>query len=246
MSLTDSESRIRTVRDMLARVEKELLVHTAHMDDIFWQVQAIIRENPAIASGGPFQKWIAQCYADSVTAGARRLADERRDVVSLWRVLEGMVSIAPLLTKSRFVSLHDGALRGGAETLWRDLVGESETLSTRLVRAKQRDLKTALEKVSQFANENVAHLSATPAHAETTFEDVRISIVSAFRLYTWCSQILIGRAYSSPVPRNPRLWLRVFHVPWIQPGQRVPQYRSLDKVLDEESVNQPSGGRGRA
>lgn len=243
--MTDSESRIRKVRDMLDRVENELLVHIAHMDDVFWQVQAIIRENPTIASGGTFQDWIAQCYADSATAGVRRLADQRRNVISLWRVLEGMVSIAQLLTRERFVSLHDAALRADAETSWRDLVGESQTLPKCLVRAKQSDLKAALEKVSTFADENVAHLGVQPTHAETTFHDVRIAIVAAFRLYAWCSRILGARAYSSPVPTNLEPWLSVFRVPWLQPGQGVPKYRSLDEVLTEERDGQSDASKSR-
>jgi hypothetical protein len=228
---------------MLGHVENKLLVHIAQMDDVFWQVQAIIRENPAIASGGTFQDWMAQCYVDSATAGVRRLADPGRDVISLWRVLEGMVSIVPLLTKERFVSLfislHDAARRADAETSWQDLVGEAGTLSKGLVRAKQSDLKAALQRVVTFAHQNVAHLSVRPTHAETTFHDVRLSIAAAFRLYRWCSGILCARAYSSPVPKHLEPWLRVFRVPWIQPGHGVPKYRSLDEVLAEER-NAPS------
>jgi len=170
--LTNPESRIKSVCDKLQRVEDRLF-HLAHVDDVFWQVQAIIRSNPDINVGGVFQDWIEDCYVDSVTVGLHRLADRRRDVISLWRVLQEMVSVASHLTKERYLSLHDGPLRHRTEKWWEKLVGTSETCVTQaIIFAKQQELQAALDKVSAFANQNVAHLAAGPTHPATTFEDV--------------------------------------------------------------------------
>lgn len=106
------EQRLATASTMLRCVQDNQLVHMAHVDNVFWQIHAIIRANPALASGGTFQDWIAGCYVDSVTSGLRRLSDERKGVISLWRVLEAMKALGPLLTKDRYVTLnHEGGSR---------------------------------------------------------------------------------------------------------------------------------------
>jgi len=232
--MADAESRIKDVADFLTKVESQL-VHVAHLDDIFWQVQAIIRDNPVLASGGPFQEWIGQCYVDSVTAGLRRLADRRPDVISLWRVLQRMVTIAPLLTRERYLTLHEARLQAAARQSWADLVSQSKThVPKALISTKQTKLEAALKKVSAFAHENVAHTSANPTHGETTFADVRKSIAAAFGVYGWCSRILTAKAFFSPVPTILEPWLKVFRVPWLPPGHSVPKYRPLQEILSDQ------------
>lgn len=229
--LTDPECRIRSVCDKLRRVEEQLF-HLTHVDDVFWQVQAVIRGNPDINVGTVFQDWIERCYVDSVTVGLRRLADRGRNVISLWRVLQEMLSVASHLSRERYLSLHDGPLRHRAEKWWGKLVGTSETYVTQgVIRAKQQELQAALNKVAAFANQNVAHLAAGPTHPATTFDDVRQSIVAAFRLYRWCSLVLKSEDPRSPVPKIQTNWLQVFRVPWIRPGMDVPKYRTLDELL---------------
>ena len=51
------------------------LVHAAHVDDVFWQVQAIFRANEALAvDGGTLQDWLGHLYVDSVAIALRRQA----------------------------------------------------------------------------------------------------------------------------------------------------------------------------
>lgn len=235
--MADAEPQIRSVYDML-RLVRDQLFDLAHIDDVFWQVQAIICENPDIKTGGVFQSWLERRYVDSVSVGLRRLADKRRNVVSLWRVLEEMKRVAPLLTKARYLGLHDGPFRRLAEEWWEKLVGESEEhVTKRLIGGKQKELLTALDRVSRFADQNVAHFAAIPNHAPATFDDVRKSIVAAFKLCGWCSSVLASETISSPVPWIQSKWVRVFRVPWIPPGQDVPKYRRLDKLLQEAETD---------
>jgi len=232
--LTDPESQIRSVTDMLRRVWDDL-VHLAHVDDVFWQVSAIIRDNPDINVGDVFQDWIAHRYVDSITIGLRRLADRRSDSISLWRVLQEMLSVASHLTRERYLGLHDKPVRNLAKKWWEKLVGTSETHVTRsVILAKQQELEDALTKVSAFANQNVAHTAAKPTHPEMTFEDVRRTIVAVFRLYRWCSLVLESEDARSPVPTIQTNWLKVFRVPWIRPGIDVPKYQKLDELLREK------------
>ncbi len=226
---------------MLRRVSDEI-VHLTHIDDVFWQVQAVIRENNEIKVGGVFQGWIAHCYVDAVTAGLRRLADRRRDVISLWRVFQEMLLISNHVTWDRYLSLHGGVRRHHVERWWVDLVGVSETHVTRaLILKKRRQLEAAFEKVCEFANENVAHTAAKPTDVSMTYNEVRDTFVAAFRLYRWCSLVLGSEEMTSPVPTILTNWLEAFRVPWIPRGQRAPKYVRLDDLLEEKG-----GGSGSA
>lgn len=172
------------------------------------------------------------CYVDSVTIGLRRLADRRHDAISLWRVLQEMGSVSSELTRERYLNLHERSLRRGAEQRWKGLVGPSEMHVTRaVIRAKQQELEGALHAVSTFADQNVAHLAAKPTHPATTFDDVRQSIVAAFKVYRWCLRVLKSEAPRSPVPKVYTDWSQVFRVPWIRPGNDVPEYQRLDELL---------------
>ena len=236
-----ADPRINEVSDILEKVETQV-VHIAHLDDIFWQVQAIIRDNPALASGGAFHEWLGHCYVDSVTAGIRRLCDRRRDVISLWRVFQRMIEVAPLLTRERHAALYGSDAQTLAQRSWARLVGESQQhVPKSLIAAKRSELEAALKKVSDFADQNVAHTSANPIHVETTFADVRASIAAAFGLYSWCSRVLIGKAYSSPVPTILEPWLKIFRIAWIPEGHGTPKYRSLQQILDEQKRCERSG-----
>src|SRR5712692_9110811 len=72
----------------------------AHLDDVFWQVQAILAGVGDVKDGNVFQTWIVQRYSDSVAIRLRRLGDRRSDSISLWRFLEDMKAEEGRLTRS--------------------------------------------------------------------------------------------------------------------------------------------------
>ena len=167
---TDLDPRIS---QLLHRVEKGL-VHAAHVDDVFWQVQAIFRANEALAvDGGTLQDWLGRLYVDSVTIALRRQADQRKGVVSLWRLLEMMKGAAPVLTRARYVELHDNDVhhRRAAASHWDRVVAPGhDGIPRPLLKAKQDELRSALSHVSRYANEYVAHCGRRSSRRE---DDVR-------------------------------------------------------------------------
>ena len=82
------------LKQTLRRVSDEV-TSVAHIDGIFWQVQAIIATNSLINESDAFQKWLGDTYVDSVVTRIRRLADNDQRVVSLWRLLEVEVYLVP-------------------------------------------------------------------------------------------------------------------------------------------------------
>jgi hypothetical protein len=224
------DAPLEPIHAMLRRVELEL-VKTAHLDNVFWQVQAIIRDNEALAGGGIFQEWIGRRYVDSVTIALRRQADQRPDVESLWRLLERMKSVATLLTKAHYIALHDADphFRSSAGKFWdRAIAPGLDTVTRALIHSKQKDLNLALEKVSNYASDYVTHTAGRPRAVSMTFEEVRVAMVTAFKLYRWCSLAVKAEAHYTPVPSIPEPWLKTFRSPWLEPG---PPPRSIGHSL---------------
>lgn len=124
---------------------------------MFWQIQAIIRDNEVLAAGGAFHQWLSGRYVDSVTSALRRLADQRRDVESLWRLLEAMKPVAPMLTKARYVALHDDDphFRRSAAEYWdRAIAPGHDAIPRALIVGKQDELRRGLEHVARYASEH--------------------------------------------------------------------------------------------
>lgn len=64
-----------------------------------------------------------------------------------------------------------------------------------------------------------------------TFEDVRRAMATAFKIFRWCAMVLRAERHLTPVPSTPAPWLRVFRVPWLEPGRPVPARRQLHLLL---------------
>ena len=226
---------IADLRSDLGKIRSEV-IHIAHMDDVFWQIQAVIQSNPAIDRPGIIQDWIARAYSDSVLAGLRRLGDRRRDNLSLWRVLESMKACTSLITRVWYVEMHEAELKRLANEWFDDLIGVGKrNLNSATISEKQKELEAALESVVNFANENITHLAAKPTGAIVTFLDVRKALARAFRVFTWCSRLLDSTVPLSAVPVNLENWLKDLRVPWLPEGAPPPSYKHLDEVLREDS-----------
>src|SRR2546428_3694473 len=103
MTALTSEEIIEVWRRQLQRLTAELN-HLAHVDDVFWQVQAIIAANPDVNVGDVFQHWIGTCYVSTIVTGLRRIVDKRSGALSLLKLLDQMGDRSTdILTRERFV-----------------------------------------------------------------------------------------------------------------------------------------------
>lgn len=217
----------------LGRVAHDLTT-AAHIDDVFWQVQAIIGANSAINTSDIFQDWIADTYVDSIVVRLRRLIDRRDDSVSLYRLLEAMKPAASWFTRIRFVDQWPEGARDVAHKRFDLIAGTGESqLAPAVLAAKQDELRVALRCVQRYANKNVTHTAVVPLAAVTSYSEVRESLAAAFRIFNWCSLVLNNSTYVTAVPVPQSNWLSVFETPWRVPGTPVPPYRHLDDLVHQ-------------
>jgi hypothetical protein len=215
---------------MLRLVSAEVTT-AAHIDDVFWQVQAIIAANPAVNTADMFQGWLGDTYVDSVVIRIRRLVDRERNVVSLWRLLEQIRKEHTRFTRVWFKGLWSLDFQDVAEQRFDMLAGTgARVLSASSVSLKQQELSAALGHVEEFANAHVAHRSATPNTAATRFADLRESLAVAFRVFNWCALLIEASTWTSAVPEIQSNWTAVFREPWLPASAPLPTYKHLDEI----------------
>jgi len=176
---------IEGLKETLDQVVQEL-TFAAHIDDVYWQVNAIIQANPEINKPNAFLDWLVFSYVDSITVRLRRLADKGKKTISLWRLLENMKNIKP------------------------------EVATKTNIKAKQQELTHALVRVETYANSLIAHRAKRPQIAELTYEEVRKALGSAFKVFNWCAQLLTNSIWLTAVPTITENWLAIFKVPWLK------------------------------
>ncbi len=234
----DDVARVARWIDHLAVVDSEIR-SLAHMDNVFWQMQAILNSNADIPEKTIFLNWIGTTYVSTVSSGLRRLVDKRRGVVSLTRLLSDMAQHCRLLTLERYVALHEDFLQDDARDWFIELAGgEGEHVSkSRIVELADR-LDRAFERVNEYTNTRVAHRSQQDPGV-VTYGEARRALVEAYLVFHWCSRVLRSVVTDTPVPMIVNDWLSAFRVPWIPEGSAVPEYRHLDAVVAEIEQSAP-------
>ncbi len=223
--------RLESWRAWLDIVGNEI-THLAHVDDVFWQVQAIVGANPSINKGDIFQEWLGTTYVSTLSVGLRRLVDRTKGTVSLVRVLDDMKRHASQLTKRRYLKIHEGHMRRLAEDWFKDLAGgDHDRIPKKRIQELIDTLNEAFVAVRQYANQHVAHRSEAPTNPPVRFADVRDALVQAFKTYRWCQRVLWSSMPTSPVPVIQTNWLSVFTEPWLNDTKDIPNYRHLDEML---------------
>jgi len=223
------------VREDIERL-RPMVTHVAHVDDVFWQVEAIIEQNPALHGDDVFRNWLGYCYTDSIVIGMRRLVDKRRDVASLVRALQKVKTHASDFRRDWFVGMSSEFLRAEAHGWFTEIVGgQHPRLPPERVQEWLDYLTTTAQQVEQFANDHVAHVALHAIGAPPTFRDVRSALVAAFRTLQWLIRLTSGAVLMTVVPVIPSNWLQPLRVAWLA-DQVAPAYEHLDDLVKTDQT----------
>ena len=103
------------------------LKRLTQLDDVFWQVQAIVDSNPKLTARSVFLEWLGLCYSAAVMVGLRRLTEDSPGVVSFVRLLHDMERHSEgVLTERRFLMLWGEGLEELAPLSFDRLGGEGK------------------------------------------------------------------------------------------------------------------------
>jgi len=210
--------------------------HLVHVDNVFWQVNAIINANPALRGGGVFGEWIRDCYGSRIIVGIRTLVGRRKGTLSLWRLLDEL----SLRGSDVFDRAHFRAWYPEAEFLgdadFEERAGEgNERIPPEMFRRDRDDLKQATAKVERIANCLITHLAEDPATEPLTYREIRDGIRTVERVMRKYLLLINGHYLDPAPPQILRDWIYVFRMPWLPAGAEPPSYERLD----EGELNNP-------
>ena len=132
---------------------------------IFWEVQAIIRNNPDLENYKPnwFNVFLGQTYFDYAVSAIRRQVKHHRSSTSLVRLLEKIIQTPSVLSRERFVErfvyLHPAGEKRANDLFDEKFAGEcADHIDPIIVREDLCQLKVRSITVEKFADTRVSHL----------------------------------------------------------------------------------------
>jgi hypothetical protein len=192
------------------------IVLLAHNRDLYRQVGKMIDANPAIQVPSVFYDWMRRAYLADQTSAIRRLADHRKDVVSLRRLIAEIADHPEVISRRRFVGLYRGYRASEwAHTDFDSLAGPGAKVVDR--KAVRRDLRSVIAtnaRIKTFVDKHIAHRAEHPTRRLPAYADLDRSIDLFERLGPRYGMVLTAEG-GDMVPTIQSGWMRPFRVAWL-------------------------------
>lgn len=197
-----------------------------------WDSFAIIHDNaPASArQWSTFAIWVRSNYARTQGVAIRNQADPRRDVVSLYRLIDRVWKYPTVLSRERYVASHDGD--DLADGWFDELAGAGPYIDPRIPAQDIEDLQSKTKAVRNWVNKTVVHVNnRVPAETIPMAEiDAAIDAVSViFQRYM---NLIRGETVHREVTMSP--WQATFDTAWIPDRDHLHEINQLIQAKLEE------------
>ena len=197
-----------------------------HSRRVWRAVRVMIETNPDVHRSGIAEHWLTECYSVAQLSAVRRQVDRRKDVVSLWRLLDELARKPTMATRSWFAAELQSrpesapyATRLSAEFDTFAGTGAS-TVDKRTAEADRDRLWTAAEAAKLVVDQSVAHQTdvtgaARPGTALITWGELDTAIDTVGELYKKYYRLRHpGQVLGNLEPDLPAGWDRIFESAW--------------------------------
>lgn len=210
----DIQNRFNKWNSWLDKIENEVtrLVENRY---IFWEVQKIIKNNPKIQKPSAFYEWLGNVYATSAVIGIRRQIDERKDVITLARLLHEIMDTPQVITRRRFISLYKNFPQDIAHKEFDRLAGRGGYVDPAIVREDLRKLRDKSKELKKYANRRIAHFDRSAYRHPLTFREINQCLNFMEKLVIKYIRLFRAAGYESLVPVFTYDWKKIFKYPWI-------------------------------
>ena len=209
--------KFSVLRKWIEVIYKEVESLTIHRE-IFWQVQAIIKNNPKIQKGNSFYSYLGSTYSSSIVMGIRRQVKIEEQSISLARLLDEIHKAPEDISKKQFVRLYgrnEYMRKIGEQDFDRYYGFGQEYIDSKTVKMDLDKLKFKLKKCERYADKIVAHIDKKKPKTLPTFKDVDLCIELLERLVLKYYTLFTGKAVNSMLPTWQYDWKEIFRTPWI-------------------------------
>jgi hypothetical protein len=185
---------------------------------IYREVQAIVRDNPAIQEDSSFYDWMAYTYAGWAVVGVRRLVDKGPDSVSLANLLKAVAANPQALSREHFVALYKDSnlpLSYGEQVFDKHVGPGASHVSGVAVATDLDELEQAATSIRRYVNKRVAHRDRADFSEIPTFDDLdkALDLVEALVKKYWF--LFRAETLTTVVPVWQYDWKVIFRVPWM-------------------------------
>jgi hypothetical protein len=190
--------------------------------EIFWELQEVAKENPAILTPGSFFDWMCGNYMAAASVGARSFVDQSRTGHSLWRMLYEILENPGVINREAHVKMYRG-VRDLGEMTFNSVVGRGKQyLPQRAVRADIRKLEDASERVRRFVNKRIAHKTMRgEIRRLPRLNELDAALNTIDELLCKYNLLLTAQGMSTMHATRQYNWQEVLWEPWILKGSKL-------------------------
>lgn len=185
----------------------------------------VLGANPAIPNPGFFVNWVIRLYVQAVVMGVRRQSENRRDSISLGRLLDGIVAHPESLTRESYLAHFEGCSeerRDIAREEFEEAAGtDGPHIKAEIVLRDRDMLNKVAEAVRIYANKKVAHDDPQNAEVKLTFGQIDAALDQLGELLERYTLLLKAASLANVAPTHQFEWRETFTVPWIAPAEQV-------------------------
>lgn len=188
-----------------------------------------------------FLVWFRLAFARSQAMGVRRMADMRRDVVSLAKLIARVRQRPSILSRERYLanqSLAGDDLRTWANATFDTIAGLGDHISTQIPAQDFDDLQTKTASTVEWVNRSVAHLKNGRPVQGPPLQDVHDAVDVVVNLFAKYDALIRGNTLVRGVIMDP--WPYIFTVPWIGEDQ-WDRVRAKMDVAERRMLENPQG-----
>ncbi len=186
--------------------------------NIFWEVQNIIRTNNELHKPSSFYSYLGDTYVAYISIGIRRQIKIKGQSISFARLLNELANTPAVLSRKYYVSLYKGSnVEQFADKDFDRFCGTNKTyISPDMVLIDLGKLKRAASVVEDFADKRIAHHDKQQPKVLPRFEQIDSSLDILDKLYCKYHGVFHASAMSSLMPVYQYDWKQIFTVPWLK------------------------------
>lgn len=185
--------------------------------NIFWEIQSIIKNNKKIHKSSSFYQYLADTYISHVTIGIRRQLKINQTSISFTRLLTEIGEHPLSLNRAYFKGLYKGSVVEDLADKDFDKYSEKgKHISVPMVREDLEKLKSVAHKVEDFVDKRVAHHDKRTPRQLPKFHEVDSCLELMDKLYVKYHLIFHAGSMDTLMPTYQYDWKEIFFVPWIE------------------------------
>jgi|SRR3989344_1920342 len=191
------------------------LVENQH---IYHRIGEIIAANPKISQDNFFWDHLRANYGAAMVVGIARQVDERRDVISLMRLLKDIERNASIITKQWFADRYEATLpRQIGERDFAENFGSGESLDPAIMRKDITDFSLITANVEKFRHTRIAHKNKDHSlRINLSFREVDDALTFLKNLIIKYQLLLNQSGMPDLMPVIQYDWEAILRVPWIE------------------------------